>query len=98
MSEPHYEGMMAGGNQGRGFQPYAAVLACLIILPCVLLAGVADVPSAREGVVTDESGAPIADARVVIQSTQGSVLQELFTRTDGTFSVSGLPTGSYGSK
>jgi hemoglobin/transferrin/lactoferrin receptor protein len=84
---------MAGRDKRRGSQ--IAVLGCLIIFPFVLLAGAADSSIVREGIVTDESGASIANARLIVQSTQGSVLQERFTGEDGTFSVSGLPLGSY---
>jgi Carboxypeptidase regulatory-like domain len=89
---------MAGRDKWQGFQPCVAFLAYVVFFPFVLLAGAPDSSIAKEGVVMDESGAPIANARLVVQSTQGSVLQESFTREDGTFSVSGLPPGSYALK
>ena len=84
---------MAGRDKRRGSQ--IAVLGCLIIFPFVLWAGAPDSSIVREGIVTDESGASIANARLIVRSTQGSVLQEHFTGEDGAFSVSGLPPGSY---
>ena len=49
----------------------------------------------RLGVVVDESGGAIADARVVVRSTHGAAVQQTVTAADGSFTVDPLPMGSY---
>jgi protocatechuate 3,4-dioxygenase beta subunit len=41
------------------------------------------------GIVTDPSGAPVGDARVMVDS-----LPEIRTRDDGTFNIAGVPSGT----
>lgn len=50
---------------------------------------------ARQIVVTDITGARIYGARITLESTQGSVIQEGLTNNEGVFIVSNLPSGSY---
>ena len=49
----------------------------------------------RQGVVVDESGGAVAAAQLIVRSTQGTVLQDATTASDGTFAISPLPPGSY---
>lgn len=50
---------------------------------------------ARQILVTDSAGARINGAKVRIESTQGSTLQEGLTSPEGVLTVSNLPEGSY---
>ena len=52
-------------------------------------------PVVRTGVVVDESGGAISDARFVVRSTHGAIVQNGITATDGTFEVRALPTRAY---
>jgi len=49
----------------------------------------------RSVVVIEESGGAIAGARLILRSTQGTVLQQGATGDQGTFTIAGLPAGSY---
>ena len=49
----------------------------------------------RRGVVVDESGGVIRDARVTVRSVGGAILRDATTAEDGTFAVGPLPPGSY---
>ncbi len=68
----------------------------LVLFVCVLWTtnSLAQTP-VRHGVIIDESGEPIAGARLMVQSPQGTVLQELVTGTQGEFKIDDLPFGSY---
>jgi outer membrane receptor protein involved in Fe transport len=45
--------------------------------------------------IVNENGDPVAGVKLIVQSSQGTVLQELFTDNQGVFSINGLPFGSY---
>ncbi len=49
----------------------------------------------RQGLVADETGAPIAGAKITLFTAQGSVLGEMITSPEGSFTVPELPVGSY---
>lgn len=49
----------------------------------------------RQGTVVDGAGVPVAGAKLTLRTTQGSVLREMITTSEGTFAVPELPTGSY---
>jgi hypothetical protein len=45
----------------------------------------------RQGVVVDDSGGVIQDARVMVRSAAGAILRDATTAADGTFAVGPLP-------
>jgi hypothetical protein len=47
------------------------------------------------GTVTDKSGAAVAGAKVVISSVTGNLTRETATNSDGAYTVSALPGGTY---
>lgn len=47
------------------------------------------------GKVTDASGAPISDVEVLVYDKNGNEIYDASTEPDGSYSVGGLPTGSY---
>ena len=49
----------------------------------------------RQVVVVEPSGGAIAGARLVLRSTQGTVLQQGATGEQGSFTITDLPAGSY---
>src|SRR5262245_32917590 len=65
----------------------------VFLLLAVFVANVA--ASSRQGIVLDESGHSIANARIVVRTTQGAEILQRATASDGTFEVDGLPAGTY---
>jgi hemoglobin/transferrin/lactoferrin receptor protein len=65
----------------------------VFLLLAVFVSNVAASP--RRGIVLDESGHVIANARIVVCTTQGTEILQRATATDGTFQVDGLPAGTY---
>ena len=74
---------------------YAAVGVALMILTSASSGAAQDTAGWRRGVVVDESGGGIGEARVTVRSAGGAILRDAITDADGTFSVGPLPPGSY---
>ena len=70
----------------------ARILFALLVVP--MSAGAQNGGAGRHGVVVDESGGAVADARVSVQSMHGTTLQVESTGSDGAFTIDGLPSGS----
>ncbi len=70
-----------------------AVLACIPGLPNIAHAQTA--AATINGTVVDSAGASVADARVTITNQGTTTKTETTTTGDGTFSMTGLPTGTY---
>ena len=68
---------------------------CLLFFCGLLQPAIMGQWGVRRGLVVDESGAPVAGAKLTLQTTQGSVLQEMSTTQEGAFAISELPVGSY---
>jgi outer membrane receptor protein involved in Fe transport len=49
----------------------------------------------RQGLIVNENGHPVAGAKLIVQTSQGTVLEELLTDNQGEFTIHGLPYGSY---
>lgn len=75
---------------------YAAVGVVLAILTCASSrASAQDTAGWQRGVVVDESGGGIGEARVTVRSAGGAILRDATTDADGMFAVGPLPAGSY---
>jgi len=74
-----------------------------IVLVSIVLAALPPALPAQEnmgrgrvtGQVVDETGAPVADAKVVVQSLQGTARLEGTTNKKGAFAVAGMGTGQW---
>jgi hypothetical protein len=66
-----------------------------VLLSLCLLWAPAAFAATLGGTVTDRSGGALAGARVLVLTAQRSVVATTSTGERGTFSVTGLPDGSY---
>ena len=74
---------------------YAILGVALTILTCASSgASAQETADWRRGVVVDESGGVIGEARVTVRSAGGAILRDAITAADGTFAVGPLPPGS----
>ncbi len=67
----------------------------LHILFALLLAASSDRPLTLNGIVVDPADAPIAGAVVAVLNAQATSISETVTDSSGSFSLAGLPPGSY---
>src|SRR5918994_1984542 len=75
---------------------YAIVSVALAILMCASSGATAQETAGwPRGIVVDESGGGIGDARVTVRSAGGAILRDAITAADGTFVVGPLRPGSY---
>jgi hypothetical protein len=65
----------------------------VFLLLAVFISSLAASP--RQGIVLDESGQGIGNARIVVRTTLGAELLQRATAPDGTFEVDSLPAGTY---
>src|SRR5579885_1867489 len=75
-----------------------AILGTLAVSLAALIAPVAlraQDPGYISGTVTDKSGAAVAGAKGVISSVTGNLTRETATNSDGAYTVSALPGGTY---
>ncbi len=69
--------------------------ACLIASFCASLALAQSTTGTIAGNVTDVSGSPIVDARVIATNVETNVSRSAVTKPDGSYSVLFLPVGTY---
>jgi hypothetical protein len=77
-----------------------------VLIPILITAGVvlfsgslsaaAGRPAILTGVVQDRSGNPAAEVKIVLISEDGLFLEETKSAGDGSFALSGIPSGEYG--
>ncbi|MCI0485933.1 MAG: TonB-dependent receptor [Blastocatellia bacterium] len=67
----------------------------LILLLGLMQSAVSGQAVVRHGLVADETGAPIAGAKITLWTAQGSLLREMVTTPEGAFIIPELPVGSY---
>ena len=79
-------------NTARSARP---LLWATLLMLCVALTSHAQDTGYISGTVTDKSGAAIAAADVVINSTTGSLTRTTASNADGAYVVAGLPGGTY---
>src|SRR5438270_13214234 len=66
------------------------------LIPLVLILGLeAQTTGTLTGTVNSSAGAPVANAAVTVTPVSGGTSQRVLTGPDGTFTISGLPPGSY---
>src|ERR1051326_2652706 len=66
----------------------------LIPLVLILVAG-AQTTGTLTGTVNSAAGTPVPNAAVTVTPVSGGASQRVLTGPDGTFTISGLPSGSY---
>src|SRR5262245_954679 len=76
------------------FMLHHRAIFCTVILLTAILNSWGQTPG-RNGMVVNEKGDPIVNARLIIQSAQGSILQDLLTDDSGRFTINSLPFGAY---
>jgi len=80
----------------RKLRVFASLLGFLALILCTSLAARAQVTTADvRGTVTDEQGAAVAGADVTITNAQTGLARDAKSGTDGTYSFTELPLGSY---
>ncbi|MCI0662348.1 MAG: TonB-dependent receptor, partial [Acidobacteria bacterium] len=67
---------------------------CTVTLLIALIDSYGQTPG-RKGMVVNEKGDPVVNARLIVQSAQGAILQDLFTDDAGRFTINSLPAGAY---
>jgi hemoglobin/transferrin/lactoferrin receptor protein len=85
---------------GRGVSPVGRASAIVSIALAILTfapsgASAQETAGWRRGIVVDESGGGIGEARVTVRSAGGAILRDATTAADGTFVVGPLRPGSY---
>jgi hypothetical protein len=83
-------------NSLKGILPVLAILAaclCLGILPSIGTAQ--EITAAITGTVTDQSGAPVAGAKVIATDTQRGTEYPTTTNGDGAYSLPRVPSSTY---
>ena len=66
------------------------------LIPFVLILGLgAQTTGTITGTVNNEAGTPVPNATVTVTPVSGGSSQRVLAGSDGTFTISGLPPGSY---
>src|SRR5260370_38928993 len=82
--------------QTRAFRIFTAVIVAVAGLLCTQLPASAQYDTGSiVGIVHDQSGAVVADAKVKVTNTKTDRVYEVATDSSGNYEVPGLPAGSY---
>jgi len=82
--------------QARAFRTFTAVIVAVAGFICTQIPALAQYDTGSiVGIVHDQSGAVIADARVKVTNTKTGRVYEVTTDSAGNYEVPGLPAGPY---
>ena len=78
-----------------GKAAFASTLAIVLLGSCNNLLAQATQVAQIAGVVQDQSGAAVTDARIALTNTETGIVRETVSGTDGAYTLPNLPPGSY---